>query len=216
MDRHPGLAPDGGRGREADPHGGAPARAGDRPGRGDQRRVERAAPLARRAAGPEPADRLVPVPRPDRRRQDRAGARARRVHVRHRGGDRAARHVRVHGEAHGRAPDRRAARLRRLRGGRPAHRGGPPPPVLGGPARRDREGPPRRLQRAAPGDGRRPPDRRPGPHGRLQEHRADHDLERRLAVHRRGDRRGADARAGRGDARRPTSSPSSSTGSTTS
>ena len=31
---------------------------------------------------------------------------------------------RVHGEAHGGAPDRRPARLRRLRGGRPAHRGG--------------------------------------------------------------------------------------------
>ena len=37
------------------------------------------------------------------------------------------------------------------------------------PARRDREGPPRRLQRAAAGDGRRAPDRRPGPHGRLQD-----------------------------------------------
>ena len=36
-------------------------------------------------------------------------------------------------------------------------------------ARRDREGPPRRLQRAAAGDGRRAPDRRPGPHGRLQD-----------------------------------------------
>ena len=32
---------------------------------------------------------------------------------------------------------------------------------------------------AAAGDGRRPPDRRPGPHGRLHEHRADHDLEHR-------------------------------------
>ena len=35
-----------------------------------------------------------------------------------------ARHVRVHGEAHGLAPGRRAARLRRLRRGRPADRGG--------------------------------------------------------------------------------------------
>ena len=32
------------------------------------------------------------------------------------------------------------------------------------PARRDREGPPRRLQRAAPGARRRPPHRRPRPH----------------------------------------------------
>ena len=38
------------------------------------------------------------------------------------------------------------------------------------PARRDREGPPGRVQRPAPGPRRRPPDRRPGPHGRLQEH----------------------------------------------
>ena len=35
-------------------------------------------------------------------------------------------------------------RLRRLRGGRPADRGGPPAPVLGDPARRDREGARRR------------------------------------------------------------------------
>jgi hypothetical protein len=44
-------------------------------------------------------------------------------------------------------------------------------------ARRDREGPPRRLQHPAAGHGRRPADRRPGPHGRLQQRRADHDLE---------------------------------------
>ena len=68
-------------------------------------------------------------------------------------------------------------------------------------ARRDREGPPRRLQRAAAGDGRRAPDRRPGPHGRLQERRADHDLEHRRAA---------------APAPRRTSSPSSSTASTTS
>ena len=36
---------------------------------------------------------------------------------------------RVHGEARRRAADRRAARLRRLRGGRPAHRGRAPPAV---------------------------------------------------------------------------------------
>ncbi len=44
-------------------------------------------------------------------------------------------------------------------------------------ARRDREGPPGRLQRTAPGDGRRPAHRWPGPHGLLHEHRSDHDLE---------------------------------------
>ena len=92
------------------------------------------------------------------------------------------------------AARRRAARLRRLRRGRPAHRGGAPPAVLGRAARRDREGPPRRVQHPAPGAGRRPPDRRPGPHRGLQEHRRDHDLER--------------ARRHRGRARRA-SSPSS-------
>ena len=58
VDRHPGQPPDGGRGREADPHGGAPARAGDRPGRGGRGGLQRAAPLARRAARPQPPDRL--------------------------------------------------------------------------------------------------------------------------------------------------------------
>ena len=108
---------------------------------------------------------------PDRRRQDRAGPRAGRVHVRRPGRDGPHRHVRVHGEARGLAPGRRAARLRRLRGGRPAHRGRAPAPVLGGPARRDREGAPGRVQHPAAGARRRSPDRRPGPHGRLQEHR---------------------------------------------
>jgi ATP-dependent Clp protease ATP-binding subunit ClpC len=61
-------------------------------------------------------------------------------------------------------PGRRASGLRRLRGGRPAHREGPPPPVLGGAARRDREGPPRRLQHAPPDHGGRPPDRLVRPH----------------------------------------------------
>ena len=73
--------------------------------------------------------------------------------------------------------DRRAARLRRLRRGRTAHRGRAPAAVLGGPARRDREGPSRCVQRAAAGARRRAVDRRPGPHGRLHQRRADHDLQ---------------------------------------
>ena len=67
--------------------------------------------------------------------------------------------------------------LRRLRGGRPADRGRAPPALRGGAARRDREGPPRRLQHPAAGPGGRPAHRRPGPHGRLHQHRADHDVE---------------------------------------
>ena len=152
-----------------------------RPGRGGRGGRERAPARAHRPAGPEPADRLVRLPRPDRRRQDRARARARRVHVRRRAGDGAARHVRVPGAAHGRAARRRAARLRRLRGGRPAHRGGAAPAVLGRPPRRDREGAHGGLRRPAADPRRRPADRRPGPHGRLPQHGRDHDLEPPLA-----------------------------------
>ena len=81
--------------------------------------------------------------------------------------------------------------LRRLRGGRPAHRGGAAAPLLRDPARRDREGPPRRLQPAAPDPRRRAADRRPGAHGRLPEHGPDHDLEPQK---RRGDARALPAR----------------------
>ena len=71
-------------------------------------------PRARRAAGSQPAARLLPVPRADRRRQDRAHQRARRFPVRRRLGDGPHRHERVHGEACRRPPDRRAAGLCRL------------------------------------------------------------------------------------------------------
>ena len=57
---------------------------------------------------------------PDRRRQDRAGQGAGRVPVRRRARHGAHRHERVLREALGRAPRRRAARIRRLRGGRAA------------------------------------------------------------------------------------------------
>ncbi len=65
--------------------------------------AERHPPRARRLAGSEPADRLVPVPGPDRRRQDRADQGAGRIPVRRRGGDAARRHVGIHGKAFGRA-----------------------------------------------------------------------------------------------------------------
>ena len=80
------------------PRGGA-ARAGHRPGRRGARGRQRHPPQPRRPVRPEPADRLVPVPRPHRRRQDRAGPRARRLPVRRRAGDGPHRHERVHGEA---------------------------------------------------------------------------------------------------------------------
>ena len=150
--------------------------------------------FARGAVRPEPAHRLVPLPRPDRRREDRAGARARRVPLRRREGDGPHRHVGVPGEAQRVAPHRRAAGVRRLRGGRTAHGGRAAPSVRGRAARRDREGALRRVQRAAPGVRRRSSHRRAGPHGRLHEHRDHHDVEPRRRRRRAdGDERGARA-----------------------
>ncbi len=173
-----------------------------------------ASALRRSRAGlqdPEPADRHVPVPRPHRRRQDRARAGARRVHVRLAGRDDPDRHVGVHGEAFRLAPGGGAARVCGLRRGRPADRGGAPAPLQRGAAGRDREGAPRRVQHAAAGDGRRSPDRRAGPDGGLQEHGADHDLQHSLS----GDEEEASDNALR-DALLGTSNRSSSTASTTS
>ena len=113
-------------------------------------RLERDPAVARRPGRPRPADRLVHLPRADRRGEDRAGEGARRVPLRHGEGDGADRHVGVHGEAHRLAADRRPARLRRVRRGRPADRGRAAPSVLGAAPRRDREGAHRRLQRPAP------------------------------------------------------------------
>ena len=96
------------------------------------------------------------------------------------------RHVRVPGEAHRVAHDRRAARIRRLRGGRTADRGGATAAVRRRALRRGREGAPGGAQRPPAAARRRAADRREGPHGRLQEHRRHHDVEPRQPVHRRG------------------------------
>ena len=100
---------------------------------GQDEAVKAVATAVRRArAGlqdPQPADRLVHVPGPHRRRQDRAHQGARRIPVRRRAGAPAPRHVGIHGEAFGRPPDRRAAGLCRLRGrrrARPRRCGGGP------------------------------------------------------------------------------------------
>ena len=125
---------------------------------------------------------------PDGRRQDRADQGAGRLPVRRRARDGAHRHVGIHGEALRLAADRRASGLCRLRRGRRADRGGAAPALSGGAVRRDREGASGRVQRAAAGARRRPPDRRPGPHGRFQQHADHHDLEPRLGVSRRARR----------------------------
>ena len=146
---------------------------------GDRGRRQGDPPRTRGDQGPEAADRLVHLPGPVGRRQDGAGAHARRVPVRRRGRDDPDRHVRVHGEARGLAARRLASGLRRLRGGRPAHRGRPPQAVLGRAARRDREGPPGRVQHP-PADARgRAADGLAGPPRRLPQRDRDHDLEHR-------------------------------------
>ena len=162
--------------------GGPAARAGRRPGRRGARGRRGGPPLAGRTGRPGPADRQLPVPRPDRRREDRARQGAGRDDVRRRGPHGPRRHERVLRAAHRVAAGGLAPRVRRLRRGRAAHRGGPAPSVLGRAARRDGEGPPGRLQHAAPGARRRPADRLPGPHGRLPEHGADHDQQRGLGA----------------------------------
>ena len=196
-----------------------------RPGRSRAGGLDRGAPRARRPAGSEPADRLVHVPGADRRRQDRADQGARRVSVRRRDRADPHRHVGIHGEALGRAADRRAAGLCRLRRGRRAHRSGAAAALSGDPVRRDREGAPGRVQRAAAGARRRAADRRAGPHGRLPQHADRDDVESRRRIsgepargagHRRGarsgDERGALARSGRNSSTASTRS-SCSTGS---
>ena len=89
------------------------------------------------------ADRQLPVQRADRRRQDRGGQ-AIGGHAGHRAGS--VRHVRIHGATQRLPPDRRAARLRRLRSGRHADRQHRPASALRAAAGRDRKGASRPVQ----------------------------------------------------------------------
>src|SRR5579875_2842367 len=150
LDGHSRRAAARARRREGAAPGGAAARARGGPGRGDRRGERRAAPRALRAGRPAAAAGQLPVPGAHGRGQDRAGQDAGRMPVRRRGRPAAHRHVRVPRAPHRVAAVRRAAGLRRLRAGGPAHRGGAAPAVPGDPVRRDREGAPGRAQRAAP------------------------------------------------------------------
>ena len=123
---------------------------------------------------------------PSGRREDLAVQGAGEVPVRRRRRADPARHERVLREAHGVAAVRFTARLRRLRGGRPAHREGAPQAVLRGAVRRGREGAPGHLQLAAADPRGRPAHRLPGPGHRLQEHRHHHDHQPRHPRHRQG------------------------------
>ena len=150
---------------------GGHLRAGSRH-RADRQR-DQALALRPRPSGQ--AHRLVPLLRPDGRRQDRAGQAARR---RARRRVPALRHERVHGAAHGLAPDRRAARLRRLRSGRAAD-GRDQQDALRRPRpRRDREGAPEPLQHPVAGDGSRHAHRQQRQEGRLPQRHPHHDDQR--------------------------------------
>ena len=136
--------------------GRAAAQARRGPGRAGEGRVPRHPPLARRSQRPAPSGRLVHLPGPVGRGQDRTRPHAGRVPVRRRGGAHPGGHVGVHGEARGQPSGGFAARLRGLRRRRPAHRVGAPPSLLRGAARRDREGPSGRVQHPAADPGGRP------------------------------------------------------------
>ena len=194
LDAHSGLALAGGRAREAREDGRAPDAARHRTARSDRRGVERRAARARRIAGREPPDRFVHFSRPDRRRQNGTVARAGGISLRRRERHDPHRHERIHGEAHRRAVDRRAAGLCRLRRRRAAERSRAAQALFRHSLRRDREGAPRRLQRPPASARRRPDHRRPGAHGRFQKHRHHHDLEHRLAIHHRGRHRAKSAK----------------------
>ena len=101
LDRHPDRPAARGRDRQAAADGGRHRRAADRPEGRRSRRQRRRTPFARRHRRPEPADRVVPVPRPHRHRQDRAREVAGRLPLRRRAGDRPHRHERVLREALG-------------------------------------------------------------------------------------------------------------------
>ena len=118
--------------------------------------LDRGAARARRLAGSAPADRLVHVLGAHRRRQDRADQGAGGLSVRRRERADPHRHVGIHGEALGRAADRRASRLCRLRRRRRAHRSGAAAALSGHPVRRDREGASGCVQRPAASARRRP------------------------------------------------------------
>ena len=100
---------------------------------------------------PNRPDRLVPVPRTHRRRQDRSGPHPGAVHVRQREGAGPLRYVGVHGEALGLEADRLASGIRGLRRGRPADRTREARALFGRSARRNREGAPGCLQHPVAG-----------------------------------------------------------------
>ncbi len=183
VDRRSAHLRERGRGPQAAADGRRAPPPRDQPGEGDFGALARHPPLTRGPQEPDAAGRQLHLPGPDRRGQDRAGACARELPLRQRPCADPLRHVGVHGEAFGIEAHRIAARIRRARRGRAAHREDQAQPVFGRAARRDREGAPGSVQHPAAGLRGRPPHRRPRQPGELQEHDSDHDVEHRRALH---------------------------------
>ena len=167
LDRGAGHPPHGGGDRQAPSAGVGAWPASHRPRGAGAPGGIRHPPQPGRAVRPRPAYWIVPVHRPHRGGQNRTGPHAGRFLVRRRAGHGPHRHVGVHGAPQRVPSHRRAPRLCRVRRGGPAHRGGTEAALRGGAAGRDRKGPQRRFQRAAPAAGRRPANRRAGPNGGL-------------------------------------------------
>ena len=165
--------------------------------------AQRIRTAAREPDRPAPADRRLPARRAQRRRQDRDRPDAGRDALRRRAQHDHRSTCREYQEAHtvsrlkGSPPG-----LRRLRRRRRADRGRPPPALLRRPARRGREGPPRRHGALLPGLRQGHARGRRGARDRLQEHRHPPDLQRRHRHRHEALRRSRDRararRAGRG------------------
>ena len=131
---------------EAAQNRGGAAPQGHRAGPGHLRHRLLHPPLPHGPQLPEAPAGLLHLPGPHGGGEDPAGQEPGRVPLRRRGRPGAHRHVRLHGEAQRLPAGGGAPRLRRLRGGGPAHREDPPPPVQRHPPGRDREGAPGRVQ----------------------------------------------------------------------
>src|SRR5258706_509065 len=159
----------------AAPDGSRAGRRRHPPRRGHQGDRAQRPSLTLGLEGSAPPDGLVHFLGPVRRGQDLPLQATREVHVRQRRRRDHHGHERVHGEAQCLSIGRRASGLRRLRGGRAAHRKSAPPALLGRPHGRDREGAPGRLQHAPADHGGRTSHRLVRAPRRLPQRDPDHD-----------------------------------------
>ena len=135
LDRNRRHFDQGRRAAETAAHRSRTAQARHQPGQIHYRPGPRHSPQSRRTESPGTPRRMLPVPRPDRRRQDGSRAAPRGIPVRQRKIADPLRHVRVHGEAFRLQTDRRASRICGIRRGRPIDRTRATYALFGDPAR---------------------------------------------------------------------------------